>query len=93
MSEDLFRSLIEKIDTISNSVSELKSEVRGEKRKSSTEINETVTKRLKQNELPEFRRSYNKDQFKHNNEVKQALSGVEEAINEDDIYTAKKKDS
>ena len=90
MSEELLQKLVEKVDTISSTVQELQAEVRGEKRKASDNLSETITKKIKAKETSSFRREYNKNQYQHNSKVKEALEQVEEALKVNDIEKAKK---
>jgi len=79
---------------VRNSIGSLKEELLREirqpnKRELASEVSDTVAKKLKESSIPELRRSYNKDQFKHNNKVKQALLSVEEALEGGDVDKAK----
>ena len=68
---------------------DLMQEIRPNKRVLSKEVSETVAKKLKENEIPDFKRSYNKDQVQHNSKVKQALLAVESSPQAGDINKAK----
>ena len=81
-------------NAVKNAVGKLKDDLLKEltnptKRASNNDVTEKITKKLKQNEVPEFKRKVNKNQFEHNNKVKQALLDVEEALDEGEYEEAK----
>ena len=90
----------ELVALINNSVKEaingLKNDIISEisvdrKRSISHEVTETITKKVKENEIPDFKKTYNKKQYEHNNKVKQALTDLEEAYDKGDDKMVREK--
>ena len=61
------------------------------KRKHDDEIAEVVSKKIKEAEVPDFKRSYNKEQFKHNMKVNESIKNAAELLEEGKTEKAKDK--
>ena len=51
------------------------------KRKKEDDVSEVISKKLKEAEVPDFKRLYNKEQFKHNKKVEESIKEAVELIN------------
>ena len=51
------------------------------KQKSEDDVGEVISKKLKEAEVPDFKRTYNKEQFKHNKKVEESIKDAIELIN------------
>ena len=67
-------------DTLAYLVKDLTSQ---NKRSIEDEVSKSMNKKLKENETPEFKRTYNKKQFQHNQKVIDALVKAERHIKND----------
>lgn len=76
-------------DTLTAKISEIVE--RSLKRALSTELDEKVNKKIKINEIPQFKRQYNKWQYEHNNKVKEALEEAKDALKEGNYDLSKNK--
>jgi hypothetical protein len=91
MSEELTSQIKKIVEESLNKVKDdLLKSIESNKRKNE-DVADVVAKKLKDAEVPNFKQSYNKDQYEHNAKVNQALVETAECLERGDSNKAKEK--
>ena len=91
--QELLNKLSEIVNTSIQSIKDdLKEELSScRKRQISEEVDEKIKKRIKEAEVPKFKRKLNKNQYEYNLKVKQVLTDVDNLLDENNVEKAKEK--
>ena len=83
-------------EIVNKSMESIKNDLKEElstsrKRHLHEEVDDKIKKRIKESEVPTFKRKFNKEQFEYNAKVKQVFVDVENLLEEDNVEKAKEK--